>query len=292
MSKFNNVFRVHFTGLSTWMLFACHIVGVDAEETGTCDAASGVCSMDAGDDMSAIQVRGGSVSGKSLPGQGDYWDLVDAYTLNETLPYSKHSKAYPAGSDLAPWCFQGLFYLDQWCLTYPDMPKSERKRPCLGSALGNWWVNEFVTAFGHWDETTRCFTAERKAWVFGDAKSSASICKGDGIRACQTNKDKYGPCDVGAKYGMKELPGPLKWYFVKTETAWTRQTPLWFPFYSYYPVNPITDAHGVKTHWYQNMLDDAMRDTCSPKDYKKFKGCRHSQWAAQGKIARCLKATP
>jgi len=308
------MFRARLMRVSTGVLFAGQLFTVGAEKgVDTCDPASGTCSADAGDDMSAMQLRSGWGPQPPAPtpgdgcrgeeGCGDYWELVDAKTLGDVVPYSKEGEPFPNTheSDAVPWCLQGLVYLDQWCTSYPKLSKKEQSGPCLGFAHGHYWVNEMATAFGQWSEEDRCFTAERKSWVFGQADIAYEVCRGPGIRACMRKKGfgggwSHDVCEEGATYDavMPGTPPGLTWSFVKTKNAWSRTTPIsWFQ-NAYYPVLTIVNGTGHKTKFYQDMLDEAMRTTCPPgsadKGGSKHKPpCRRSQWASEGKLARCTR---
>jgi len=255
------------------------------EEGEACDPSTGTCSAyeTDGDDVSAIQLRGGPVEPKPN-GLGQYWDIVKWDDVTKLMPYSKTK-------DKIPECFKGIFYMDQQCLTYDKQPRGTKdlKEPCLGRVAPYMWVDEFATSFNDWDEKTKCFRAQRKGWIFGEANISTGVCSGDGIPACQTNAKRLGPCDVGATYRMK-MGGMLPdWFFVKTEWGWLRKTPLWLPFYSYYAVLNVVTADGKKTKWWKDMEDEAMRLDC-PEGATEIggpRGCRKSDWAATKQIAMC-----
>jgi len=249
------------------------VAGVEEEGVETCDAA-GECSIDAGDDMSALQLRGQ---------KQNYWDLIDAENVADILPYANSSSNMPE-------CLQGIMYMDQQCTTWDQMSKQDVQKPCLGQAYPYMWVNEFLTATGEWDSWNKCFTAMRPAWTFGQADISSSVCAGKGIRACMKNAGTHGVCDPGARYC---IPGK-DWCFIKNKgEGWTRRTNYWWPMYTYYPVHIVVDGQGQKTKWFDDYTSEAIRTTC-PKNapYCGPRGCRKSQWAKNGQIANCLKETP
>jgi len=268
------------------------------EEVGTCDPSSGTCEADGGDAMSAMQLRGqeqqkaGPAPGLA-EGEGDYWKKVDLDDATKLMPYGK------TGDDM-PDCLKGIAYMDQQCLSYGDadtmphkLPHKDVKNPCLGRAMGHMWVDEFLTSFGAWNKTTRCFMAQREGWMFGDARESKSVCGGEGILACQSesNARSHSFCDVGATYTMK-MGFPLPdWYFVRTSWGWMRKTPLWLPIYTYYPVLMVVDGDGEKTKWWENMEQEAMREECPANavEIGGKRGCRKSQWFATRQLAMCLK---
>jgi len=264
------------------------------EEVKTCDPSTGTCAAAEfdGDDMSAIQLkRGGPVEQQETPktpskypGQGDYWDVVSWDDMTELMPYSKTK-------DDIPQCFKGIFWMDQQCLSYDKMPKrtKDMKTPCLGRIAPYMWVDEFATSFHAWDEKTKCFKAQRKGWIFGEANISTGVCAGDGILACQDNARTHGPCDVGATFRMKMGMALPDWFFVKTEWGWLRKTPLWLPFYSYYAVQQVVDGDGKKTEWWKDMEDEALRLEC-PADATEIggpRGCRKSEWASTRQVGMC-----
>lgn len=308
------MFRAPLMRISTGVLFAGQLFTVSADgDVGTCDPATGSCSAEAGDDMSALQVRSGfgpnpdpdptDPDCKKYAGCGKYWEFVDAEKLGDQVPYSKKGDPYPNKvlSGELPECLQGLAYMDQWCTTYPKMPKKERTGPCLGMAHGHYWVNEQATAFGNWDEHTRCFTAERKAWVFGQADISEEVCRGPGITACMKKKNGKWPhdvCETGAEYEavMPWISMGMTWSFIKTDTAWSRKTPIsWFQS-AYYPVHIIVNGTGHETKWYKDMLAESMQTKCpagsaAKGGYNHEPPCRRSQWAAHKKLARCTHSS-
>jgi len=259
------------------------------ENSDTCDLASGACAAD-DDTMSAMQLRGGTPGDLAQePGYGKYWKLVDAYKVADELKYSRASDKNPL-----PECLQGLVYLDQQCLTYDQMPEEERAFPCLGRAPPNKWVREYVTSFGNWNATTRCFIAERVGWTFGDPKYAGSICAGGGITACQKNADTHpDPCQVGAKFGSTFGGKLFAWYLQRTTSGWNRLTPYFFPIMSKYPVHQVVDGHGKKTKWFKDYIKEAMQKKCGPDagEYGGRRGCRRSLWADEGKIAVCTAAS-
>jgi len=268
------------------------------EEGEACDPSSGTCAaadIDGEDVLSAIQLRGGPQDQQQQqkpnksPGQGNYWKIVDLDDVTDLMPYSKTE-------DDIPECFKGIAYMDQQCLTYDKMPRGTKdlKEPCLGRVSPYAWVNEYLTSFGDWNKTTKCFTALRPGWMFGQSDISAGVCRGDGIPACQDNARTHKPCDVGASYRL-HMPGLMPdWFFVKTSWGWLRKTPLWLPFYTYYPVHFVVDGDGKKTEWWQDMEDEAMRSKCPPGSEKIGgpRGCRKSEWWATKQLAMCIKKTP
>lgn len=317
------MFRLTAARLAVPILIGQLAATAVGEETGACDATSGECSVDAGDAMSAMQLgkppgKGGKKGSKpqgawnknkeleqqaqaqyektgQYPGYNKYWELVNASDIASVLPFSE-----PTGSKGIPSCLQGIFYMDQQCLTYPYMKSKNKKMPCLGGIYPYAWVNEYVTSFGSWNGRKKCFTAERKAWTFGQGNISSYVCSGNGIRACQTNADKYGPCDVGAKFGSTNLGSSFwdQWYFIKTAepNGWLRQTPhsqYMMPKFTYYPVQQVVDANGNQTKWFKHYYKEAIRTKC-PYNAKMVggpRGCRKSQWASTGQIARCTRGT-
>lgn len=274
------------------------VVRASTEEVDACDPSTGTCAADesdGGDDMSAMQLRGGPAeqpepqkTPSKYPGQGDYWDMVSLDDVTKVMPYSKTE-------DKLPECFKGIAYMDQQCLTYAKMPKGTKdmKTPCLGKVSPYMWVNEFLTTFGDWDKKTKCFRAQRKGWIFGQADISKGVCAGDGIPACQTNSRSHDPCDTGATYKMK-MGGLLPdWFFIKTDYGWLRKTPVWLPFYSYYPVVMVVDGDGEKTEWWDDMEAEAMRLECpaNATDIYGKRGCRKSQWTPTRQMAMCTAAS-
>merc|ERR1719330_1449890 len=122
--------------------------------------------MDAGDMMSAIQLRGQSQQQEKEQqherSNDNYWDLIPADDPADYMPYAK------AGSNM-PKCLQGIFYMDQQCLTWPKMKPADVAKPCLGRTNPWAWYNEYLVVMDDWDERKKCFTATRQSWVFGDA---------------------------------------------------------------------------------------------------------------------------
>lgn len=202
-------------------------------------------------------------------GYGQYWELVNSDSIASTLPYLRSNSG-------APWCMQGLVWMDQQCTTYWSLPWNYGCR----TALGIMNENEYTTSFSNWNPQTKCVSFGRAAWTFGDPKKAPEICRTGDPSFCQSNSDTKGPCDEGAyfKYGGYHL--------VKTSFGWDRKTKTSLGVSFHYPLFSIVDGNGVKTKYFSKYLKEVTQRRCSLDNLI----CRKSHWASSRKIARCTRA--
>jgi hypothetical protein len=206
----------------------------------------------------------------SLPGYGDYWELVNDYDVADRLPYLR-------GRGDLPKCMQGLVWMDQQCTTWTSLPGfglfPGGFRCVTGFGAVN--VNEYLAGFKSWDG--RCVSFRRDAWTFGDASKASEICYYDEVKFCQTNGDTHGPCDDGAFFD-----GPGNFNLIKTSFGWDRATLS----LAHYPLLQIVDWQGQKTKWFDYYWAEVSASRC-PLGRP---NCRLNQWASTNQTARCLRS--
>lgn len=264
-----------------------------------CASDDMTCIGEAGDDISALQLRAaadqqegqpniGRIIGRAVasiaqpdntfrddqrPPEDSFWELIPIDSVAEVLPWDEPARNNPS-------CLQGLMFMDQKCLTYPQLPAEETAAlPCSGDIYAE---NEYTTAFGPFNGT--CFRFERSAWTFGSGFFATFTCSGDGPLFCQKNSDTHGPCDMGAYYDDGGEFG-----LEVREWGFDRPT-----FGKHYPLLQIVDPQGNKTKWWDSYVAEVSRTKCPPGvlDTRVSLGplgCRRSQWAKEGLVGHCKR---
>jgi len=236
-----------------------------------CDSDS--CPGSVGDETSAMQLHKQGAKMEKKSKKEPYWELIKSADVATELVYKNVSRGNPS-------CLQGIVFMDQTCVSYPDLPEKDRKL-CSGD-IG--WLNEYTTTFGPWNKRTKCVQFERKTWTFGSKGDASTICKGNPPTFCQTNSRSHGPCDVGAHFKVRF--GDLA--FEVTTFGFDRITG---PFH--YPLLPIVDGQGQKTSWFPTYQGVTNRTSCpTSQTASLWTSCPNSQWAAEGEIARCVRPAP
>merc|ERR1712151_712150 len=200
----------------------------------------------------------------------DFWHLIPTADVAKKLPYNNARSGNPE-------CMQGLIYMDQQCTTESKLPNNYS----CATFGGRVSENEYLTAFGKWDESSHCVTLMRSAWTFGEADRKCTICRGEAPTFCQTNFAEVGPCDVGAYF-----KGPFIFDLQKTSFGWDRVSPLG-PISPHYPVLRVVDGRGRKTKWFGAYMEEVSRTECPPNQ----QNCRLNEWAASGQMANCLRSS-
>jgi len=212
-----------------------------------------------------------SIDVASLPGYGDYWELVDDFDVADKLPYLSHEENLPT-------CMQGLVWMDQQCTTWTELPGFGMlpwKYMCV-TAWGMRSVNEFLTGFQSWDG--KCVSFRRDAWTFGQPDIARDVCYYEDVRFCQTNSDTHGPCDEGAYFTM----GAAGYDLMKTSFGWDRVS----LHLAHYPLLQVVDWQGKKTKWFDYYWNEVSQRQCPST----MPQCRLNQWASTNQTARCLRA--